>query len=188
MNTDPILKDATDEQLGPAVEENVFAMFRSMTQVLNGDIEENPKLSRYHAAPSSPIFKGAYRTSLPSNEADDSIRESIEWFKRRGAPFFFWWIGKDSQPSDLDERLVAHGFVAFEKDAPAMVADIDQLDWDHPRPPDLRLNPISNDELLQWKQTFIEAFGVPEFAGQAWVDATQAVGIGKTPGICCWEH
>jgi len=61
MTTDPILKNARDAQLGPAVEENVFAMFRSMTQVLNGDIEENPNLSRYHAAPSSPIFKGAYR-------------------------------------------------------------------------------------------------------------------------------
>ena len=182
MTTDPILENATDEQLGPAVEDNVFAMFRSMSQILNGDIEENPKLSRYHATPTSPIFKGAYRTDLPSDEADDSIRETIEWFKGRGAPFFFWWIGKDSQPSDLDERLVAHGFAVFEKDAPAMVADIDQLDWDHPRPPDLHLNPISNDdELLQWKQTLIEAFGVPEFAGQAWVDATQAVGIGRTP-------
>jgi GNAT superfamily N-acetyltransferase len=180
--TDTILKNATDEQLGQAVEENVFAMFRSMTQVLSGEIEENPRLSRYHTAPSSPIFKGTYRTNLPSEEADDAIRETIEWFKGRGAPFFFWWIGKDSKPSDLDERLVAHGFGVFEKDAPSMVADINQLNWDNPRPPELRLNPVANDnQLLQWKQAFIEAFGIPEFAGQAWVDATREVGIGKTP-------
>jgi len=36
-------------------------------------------------------------------------------------------------------------------------------------------------ELLQWKQVFIESFGLPEFAGQAWVDATRAVGLGRTP-------
>lgn len=63
-----------------------------------------------------------------------------------------------------------------------MVAEIDTLNWGNPPPGELRLTPISNeDQLMQWKQTFIEAFGIPEFAGQAWVDATRAVGIGPTP-------
>jgi hypothetical protein len=77
---------------------------------------------------------------------------------------------------------VSHGFSVFEKDAPAMVAEIDTLNWDNPRPEELRLAPIANKgQLIQWKQTFIEAFGIPEFAGQAWVDATRAAGIGQTP-------
>jgi GNAT superfamily N-acetyltransferase len=182
MTTEPILKNATEEELGRAVEENVFAMFRSMNEVLNGEIEEGPQLSRYHAWPFSPIFKGAYRTNLTADEADQAIVETISWFKNRNAPFFFWWTGNDTQPSDFGERLVAHGFSVFEKDAPAMVTEIDQLNWDNPRPAELRLAPITNDDqLVQWKQTFIEAFGIPEFAGQAWVDATRAVGIGKTP-------
>ena len=49
--------------------------------------------------------------------------------------FFFWWTGQDTQPADLGERLVAHGFSVFEKDAPAMAADINKLNWDNPRPP-----------------------------------------------------
>jgi hypothetical protein len=161
----------------------MFAMFRSMSEVLNGEIEERPQLSRYHAWPSSPIFKGAYRTkNLTADEADQTIVETIAWFKDRNAPFFFWWTGNDTQPSDIGERLVAHGFSVFEKDAPAMIAEIDQLNWDNPRPAELRLARVtSNGKLLQWKETFIEAFGIPEFAGQAWVDATQAVGFGKTP-------
>jgi GNAT superfamily N-acetyltransferase len=182
MTTDPILKNATEEELGRAVEENVFAMFRSMSEVLNGEIEETPQLSRYHTSPFSPIFKGAYRANLAVEDSDQAIVETIAWFKDRNAPFFFWWIGHDTRPTDLGERLVAHGFSVFEKDAPAMVAEIDNLNWDNPRPSELRLAPITNDDqLVQWKQTFIEAFSVPEFAGQAWVDATQAVGIGKTP-------
>ena len=182
MTTDSILRNATDEQLGLAVEENVYAMFRSMTEVLNGEIEETDQLSRFHAWPSSPIFKGAFRPRLEPNEAEAAILDTIEWYKARNAPFFFWWVGNDTQPHDLGEKLEARGFAVFEKDAPSMVADINNLNWDNPRPSGLRLNPISNnEELAQWKQTFIEAFGVPEFAGQAWVDATQAVGIGKTP-------
>jgi GNAT superfamily N-acetyltransferase len=78
--------------------------------------------------------------------------------------------------------LVAHGFSVFDKDSPAMAADINKLNWDNPRPADLQLKPVENDDqLLQWKQTFIDAFSIPEFAGQAWVDATRAVGIQQTP-------
>jgi ribosomal protein S18 acetylase RimI-like enzyme len=63
-----------------------------------------------------------------------------------------------------------------------MAADIDKLNWANPRPADLELKPIkTDDQLLQWKEVFLEAFDIPEFAGQAWVDATRAVGIGETP-------
>jgi GNAT superfamily N-acetyltransferase len=182
MTTDFILKNATEEELGRAVEENVFAMMSDMTRVLHGEIEETAQLSRYHTSPFSPIFKGAFRTNLTPHQADEAITETILWFKERNAPFFFWWTGNDSQPADLGERLVAQGLSVFEKDAPAMVAEIDTLNWDNPRPAELRLDPITTaDELTQWKQIFIESFSVPEFAGQAWVDATQTVGIGQTP-------
>jgi GNAT superfamily N-acetyltransferase len=182
MTADIILKNATGEELANAVEENVVAMFRSMVQILNGEIEETLKLGRYHTTPASPIFKGVFRAKLSANEADSTIKETIDWFKARKAPFFFWWNGQDSEPVDLGERLLAHGFSALEKDAPAMAAEIDKLNWDNPRPPELQLKPVVNDDqLLQWKQTFIEAFSIPEFAGQAWVDATRAVGIGQTP-------
>ena len=182
MMRDVILKNATKEELANAVEENLHDMFRSMTQVLNGDIEETATLGRYHTTPLSPIFKGVFRTRLSLDETDSTIEETIDWFKQRNAPFFFWWTGQNTQPADVGERLVAHGFSVFEKDAPAMVADIDTLHWDNPRPAELQLNPIENDDqLVQWKQVFLEAFGIPEFAGQAWVDATRAVGIGQTP-------
>lgn len=182
MTTDFILRNAAPEELANAVEENVIAMCRSMTHVLDGEIEETSKLGRYHTSPTSPIFKGVFHTKLSSDEADSMIQETIAWFKARNAPFFFWWTGERTRPTDLGERLVAHGFSVFEKDAPAMAADIDKLNWDNPRPADLRLKPIdNNDQLSHWKQTFINAFGIPEFAGQAWVDATRAVGIGQTP-------
>jgi GNAT superfamily N-acetyltransferase len=182
MGKDFILKNATPADLANAVEENLFAMFRSMVHTLNGEIEETDKLGRYHVTPSSPIFKGIFRTNLSEEEADATIHETVEWFKQRNAPFFFWWTGKGTQPSDLGERLVAHGFTIFERDAPAMAVDIDKLNWENPRPTELQLKPVMNDDqLLQWKQVFLDAFSIPDFAGQAWVDATLAVGIERTP-------
>jgi hypothetical protein len=69
-------------------------MFRDMARVLKGEIEETPQLGRYHAAPASPIFKGVFHTKLSADEADSAIHETVEWFKRRNAPFFFWWTGQ----------------------------------------------------------------------------------------------
>ena len=176
------LTNATPEQLADAVEENLFSMFRASTQALSGEIEEADQLSRFHCPPMSPIFKAAWAAHLAPHEADAVIDDTVAWFKTRNAPFFFWWTGSDTQPADLGERLVARGFGVFEKDAPAMVADIEQLNWNNPRPSELRVGPVTDEEqLMQWKRVFIESFGIPEFAGQAWVDATHAAGFGKTP-------
>ena len=74
MTTDFILKNASDDELANAVEENVYDMFRSMVHVLNGEIEETSKLRRYHAAPASPIFKGVFQAKLSADEADSTIQ------------------------------------------------------------------------------------------------------------------
>ena len=177
-----VLTEATPAQLAAAVEGNLFAMFRQCAAALGGELEEGPGLSRFHCAPASPIFKAAWGARLAAPDADAAISDTVAWFRARQAPFFFWWTGADTQPTDLGERLAAHGLAVFEQNAPALAAAIDQLNWENPRPPELRVEPVVNDaQLLQWKAVFIESFGLPEFAGQAWVDATRAVGHGRTP-------
>jgi GNAT superfamily N-acetyltransferase len=184
MNGDTPLTNASEAELAAAVEENIYALNRILVQALGGELEEDEQLSRYFTWPSSPIFKGVFHTRLKGEEAEAVIEETITWFKRRQAPYFFWWTGEQTRPADLGERLEAHGLTVFGEADPCMAADIEQLNWDNPRPMGLRVEPVvSENQLLQWKRVFIESFAIPEFAGQAWVDATQAVGIGKTPWI-----
>jgi GNAT superfamily N-acetyltransferase len=38
----------------------------------------------------------------------------------------------------------------------------------------------SERDLYDFKKVFVETYEIPEWAGQAWVDATLAIGIGKT--------
>jgi GNAT superfamily N-acetyltransferase len=181
MNDVP-LQSATDAELAQAVEGNVRGFSRLMAEALGGEFEHSARLGRFHCWPGSPIFKGAWGAVLDSGEADATIDETIAWFEARHAPFFFWWTGADTRPLDLRERLLARGFGVFEENTPAMVADIAALNWQNPRPAELRLAPVADEaDLGHWKRVFIESFGLPEFAGQAWVDATRAVGIGRTP-------
>src|SRR5688572_11127670 len=114
MTTDSILKNATDEQLGLAVQDNLFALFRAMTALPNSQIEETKKLSRHLASPTNPMYKGTCRTNLAPDEVEAAIHETIGWFKSRNAPFFFWWTGPGTVPDNIGEHLIKHGMIDME--------------------------------------------------------------------------
>ncbi|MCI0610630.1 MAG: hypothetical protein L0Z71_16415, partial [Anaerolineae bacterium] len=105
MKTDPILKTASDLQLGWAVEANLFALFHAMTALPNSQIEKTTKLSRHLVFPTNPMYKGAWGTNLAPEEVESAIHETIDWFKSRGAPFFFWWTGPGTEPDDIGKYL-----------------------------------------------------------------------------------
>jgi GNAT superfamily N-acetyltransferase len=199
MTTDTILTHASNAQLSAAVEENLFALFRAMAGVLpGGELEEGDKLNRHLTFPHNPMFKGVWQTRLAPGEADAAIDETIAWFKARQAPFFFWWTGIDTQPEDLGERLVARGLISMEEQqhvlasgilqtasgAPGMVADLQHMNEAALQqvPPGFEIEEIRDESsLYDFKKIFVEVYGIPEWAGQAWVDAALRVGIGQTP-------
>jgi hypothetical protein len=111
---DAMLKNANDEELGLAVQANLFALFRAMTALPDSQLEETEKLSRHLASPTNPMYKGAWGTNLASDEIEPAILETIDWFKSRNAPFFFWWTGPNTQPADIGKYLTAHGLMDME--------------------------------------------------------------------------
>jgi ribosomal protein S18 acetylase RimI-like enzyme len=199
MESETPLTHASAAELTAAVEENLFALFRAMAGVLPGsELIETGGLSRHLAFPHNPMFKGAWRTHLAPGEVDDAIDETIAWFQARQAPFFFWWTGPTTQPNDLGERLARRGLITMEEQqkelargivqtaagAPGMVADLSQANEAalEQTPPGFTIEEILDQPSLQaFKKVFVEAYEIPEWAGQAWVDAALNVGIGRTP-------
>lgn len=189
FETTPPLLDPSDEELGFAFAANLFDLFRAMSHLPDAAIEETPALARHVSFPFNPMFKGAWQTRLRDVDGavDDTIRETIDWFRRRGAPFFFWWVDPRATPSDLGHRLEAHGLSAWELEAPGMVADLDALAYDQlARVPEGydQLRVADDDGLRDFKAAFVEGFDVPDWAGQAWVDATLSFGIEDAPWHC----
>jgi hypothetical protein len=121
---DFILKNPTDERLGFAVEENLFALFRAMSTLPDSHMEEMQHLSRHLAFPTNPMYKGVWNTHLASETADQVINETIDWFKSRGAPFFFWWTGPKTQPEDIGIHLTKHGLIDMESQGRDMASGI----------------------------------------------------------------
>lgn len=197
--TETILTDPSETELGAAVEENLFALFRAMTAALPGSERVESNTLSYHLSfPTNPMFKGAWRTRLTEAEVEAAIDETLAWFKARQAPFIFWWTGPSTTPADLGERLMARGLLSMEGQmavlapgikqteagAPGMAADLQQVNEAvlTQTPPGFTIEPVHDEaDMLAFKRVFVESYGIPDWAGQAWVDATMTAGIGQTP-------
>ena len=198
METDHILTHATDRELGLAVFENLHALFRAMATGLEGEVDESESLSRHISFPTNPMFKGVWSARLASDTADSAIEETIAWFKQHNAPYFFWWTGPQTTPADLPQRLQTHGLIDMaeqqkelaagikqtELGAPCMVAELGKMNESvlNKIPKEFQIREVSTEsDLYDFKKVFVETYQIPEWAGQAWVDATLKIGIGKTP-------
>lgn len=198
MDTAPILTNPSEAELAAAVEENLFDLFRAMTALPGTEIEESDKLSRHLAFPSNPMFKGVWRTRLAAAEVDEAIDDTLAWFKRHNAPFLFWWTGPGTTPADLGERLMARGLLSMEGQmealakgikqttlgAPAMIADLRHMNEAalNEVPPGFTIEEVRDEvDLEDFKYVFLESYDIPDWAGQAWVDAALSLGLGRTP-------
>jgi GNAT superfamily N-acetyltransferase len=184
FETSPPLDHPTDDELRFAFASNLFDLFRAMSHLPDGIVEETPAGSRHLAFPFNPMFKGVWQPRLSEDDADSAIAEAQAWFKAHHAPFAFWWVDPQATPADLGARLRAHGWEPWEVDAPGMAAGLDDLNYDlMERVPEGYAQERVTDErsLLDLKQAFVSGFEVPEWAGQAWVEATRAFGIERAP-------
>jgi GNAT superfamily N-acetyltransferase len=199
MTTETILINPNSADLEAAVEENLFALFRAMTTILpDSELVETDQLSYHLSFPSNPMFKGVWRTHLLASQVDDVIDQTLAWFKARNAPFVFWWTGPGTTPADLGERLMARGLLSMEGQmeelapgikqteagAPGMVADLSQMNEAvlTQVPPGFTIEVVQDEAALyDFKRVFIDSYEIPEWAAQAWVDATLKAGFGRTP-------
>lgn len=185
--------------IASAVHLNLYALFRAMAAALpGGELQENGRFSRHHTVPTNPMFKGVWATQLSPDEVTAAVDDSIAWFKARRAPYFFWWTDSATMPDDLGVRLQARGLIDMAAQmetlaagirqtalgAPGMVADLLHVDEGVLTrvPPDFHIAEVQDAAGLQaFKQVFVDAYEIPAWAGQAWVDATQTIGIGAAP-------
>lgn len=181
------LLDPSEEELGFAFAANLFDLFRAMSHLPGGELEERAQLARHVAPPFNPMFKGVWQTRLAEHAADEAIAESLAWLRARQAPFAFWWVDPRATPADLAARLLAHGLAPWEERAPGMAADLAALRYElMERVPAGYTQERVTDErgLRDFKQAFVGGLEVPEWAGQAWVDATLAFGVERAPWRC----
>lgn len=195
---DTVLDTDDLRRLGGAATDNLIALFEMMSRLDGGAFEEGGGVGRHHSFPTNPMFKGAWRMRLDTETADRAIDDTIAWFAARKAPYFFWWSDDETTPGDLGERLRARGFIDMEgaqqelakgivqtaAGAPVMAMPLGAADPGVLTrvPPGFEIVPAATTAHLDdFKRVFVETYQIPDWAGQAWVDATLAHGIERCP-------
>jgi len=182
MTSQTILTEATEDELGMAVHENLYALFRSMQALPGCEVVESDRLSHHFAFPANPMFKGVWNTHLSHDEVETEIDKAVEWFKKRQAPNFFWWTDSLTEPPGLVEHLLRRGFDGNLEGDPGMAMDLHALHEDANQLPGFTIrHAVEPDTLLDWRDVFVTAFEMPISGGQAWVDATLSAEGGYAP-------
>jgi GNAT superfamily N-acetyltransferase len=179
----PRYHDLTAEQLAQLTEANLFDFLTALAGHPDAELAHTPELTHYSdPAIISPMFNGVIATRLPPGQADLMIQQTLDYFAARQRPMAFWWVGPSSQPADLGARLLAHGLIEFDVDAPAMAVDLHALPKATPTPAGWTIDVVREAGSAQeWGDTFNAIYGTPQFAGQAWVDAAARFGYDGAP-------
>ena len=157
--------------LSAAVSENLFALFRTMGSLPGGSVVEGERFCCHYAPPANPFFRGAWRARLREAEVDNAIDEAMTWFAERGAGSFCWWTDKQTQPPDLNERLLSRGFVGLVGETGMAIA-LSQLNETRRAPQGLTIvRALDPQAQADWETVYAVAFGEPQPARQAWVNA-----------------
>lgn len=181
------LINPTEAELNYAFAANLFDLFRSMSHLPGAVLEENDTFSRHLSQPFNPMFKGIWNTRLAGDQVAEAIADSVAWLRGHDAPFAFWWVDPLATPPGLAQQLLAHDFVAWEVDAPGMTARMSDLRFAllDSTPAGYEQERVTDERgLLDFMKAFVTGFEVPEWAGQAWVEATLAFGIEDAPWSC----
>lgn len=133
------------------------ARINGMTDGFDASIEPDVALSATNL-PVARVNSVSVTRFTPAN-ADRRIGDVIAWFEARGLPFV-WRLGPLETPTDLQQRLVAHGFSIDPGDMPGMVASLENL-------PELELPDGASIELVdhaaafrEWLDTMVVGFGM----------------------------
>src|SRR5262249_2356819 len=123
-----------------------------------------------------PWCNGVFRAHLAPQEKDLKIAATLTHFKSRHLPMM-WWTGPSTRPTDLGERLQAHGLQHAE-DAPGMAVDLRALTEELPTPSGLTIEPVGDVETLRrWLRPFALGFEFPDFAANAFFDCYVSLGF-----------
>ena len=166
------------------IEANLAAFLLAMGQAGGGEGFVSPRLSFTIGGSPIDYHNAVFAARLDPSEADAAIARSVALFRHHGVPGS-WHLGPSSQPTDLGERLLAHGFSAGFPER-GMSAAFGRLSLESVALAGLGISEVCDEaELAIWIATLAEGFGEgpreAEWVGSCW----RRLGFG--PGTP-WRH
>jgi ribosomal protein S18 acetylase RimI-like enzyme len=157
----PIVADLADPAAEVALEVNRCAALADMATGPGGEFHDEPGLFWCLSGLPWDAFNAVGHCALADDEIDARIVEKQEYYRARGRPVV-WWATPYTRPTNLVERLLAHGFT-HRLSQPGMVVDLRELPDELAVPEGTTIARVEDVRTLeQWVRTCLAGFGVSE--------------------------
>lgn len=164
-----ILLDLSEQALIKAIEENQYALSPFSHNWKEAEIYSGREISWCLTNIRFPMCNVAFHTHLEPEQVDSTIESFIGKGRERKV-MLHWYIGQNTQPENLGERLITHGFTTRGVGA-GMAIDLLEMNEDVPSPDGLEIIEVQDhDTLKTWCHVTSVGFGIPEHGEPALVE------------------
>ncbi len=140
-------EDSSPPTLAVAIEANGLELTAYMGRFPTDELYDGPDLMRVVTGVPRPTWNGVHRARFAAEDADARIVEVLRFFRSRRLPFT-WIIGPSTRPTDLGERLAAHG-LTHDRDEIGMAVDLRKMNEGLPTPPGLTVERAVDEKTLR---------------------------------------
>lgn len=125
------------------------------------EFTENPEFARWRTPVPHPWFNGVLSAQTPGANAEQIVRETIDYFLSNNVNSFTWWQQASLPTQAWLEVLVPFG-LRYTNETPGMAANITELPHSIQHPDQLQIRTVENlDTLKEWTHTFIDGYEIP---------------------------
>ncbi len=160
-----ILKNHKSSEIIEAIDLNAYEFAKDWfvtNKIENTEYEETDELLRVSTGIPHFSVNCISGARIPAENADETIKEIISFFKKKKLPFF-WVVGPLSKPDDLKTLLTKNGFITEEYESPGMAFNLNNLIREEELIPNLEIVKVDNIETLKvWNDILLSGFGLPK--------------------------
>jgi hypothetical protein len=164
-----ILEEMSAPAIIKANEENIYAFTPFSHGWKRAEVYKRPEINWVMTGVLCPTCNVAFHAYLTPENVDRTIDKFLAEGKKRNVPLQ-WYIGHDSTPMNLGERLAAHGFTSRGV-GPGMAIDLKTMNADQKPPAELEIIEVEDDKNLEaWCHVVSTCFGIPTQAEPSMVE------------------
>jgi GNAT superfamily N-acetyltransferase len=171
-----LIIDLSSPQLLPALEDNMVEFYSIYGRADGCEIYEGGDLVRVLTGIPEAIFNGIYRPRLEPAQVEQVIENAQDALQQWKAPML-WWLGPNTRPTDLGERLQRSGG-AHAGLTPGMAIDLFELSEDLHAPEDFTCKLVDEQqESALWAEIGAKGTGFSPQGVKALIEIDRKVGV-----------
>src|SRR5579863_3180250 len=167
------------------MESNLQELGRLWARIIGATLHEDAESSWFISGLPFELANSVFRANFAADERDSDVEKLIERLMAYRTPLS-WFIGPFTRPAHLGQRLLAHGW-QLDDNAPGMALDLLTLDENTPVSSTLRIEQVSNGEMLEkWIRVVVAGSEFPESVLNFVLGLYHKHGYMSSPTVRCY--